>query len=362
MSMSEPVGVGPAGGSAAAAQPVARAAARGVPWWMVAAAAAIAAVALWWAGERTGRVERDLSRRVQDVERAGELAGAQLRAVSDALRDAQARAALLEAKLADLLGQQAQLRQLYDEIARNRGDLVLADVENSIMIAAQQLQLAGNVPAALAALQDAEQLLARSSQGPLIGLRRVLVRDIERLKALPLADFAAAVNRLDAVIGSVDQLPLLAEVHAPAAGSGASAASGPGADGTGLRERVARTGQQGFDGFLAELRRLFRVQRVDRPEALLLAPEQRYFVREHLRLMLLNARLNLLARSEALFRADLGRAIAVLERWFDTGSRPVAAAAGTLRQLQSAPLTIEAPSLSEAVSAVRAARAAADRP
>ncbi len=358
--MSEPVGVGPAGGSAAAAQPVARAAARGVPWWMVAVAALIAAVALWWTSERTSRVERDLSRRVQDVERAGELAGGQLRAVSDALRDAQARAALLEAKLADLLGQQAQLRQLYDEIARNRGDLVLADVENSIMIAAQQLQLAGNVPAALAALQDAEQLLARSSQGPLIGLRRVLVRDIERLKALPLADFAAVVNRLDAVIGSVEQLPLLAEVQSPAAGPGA--ANGPAAEGAGLRERVARTGQQGFDGFLAEVRRLFRVQRVDRPEVLLLAPEQRYFVREHLRLMLLNARLNLLARNEALFRADLGRAIAVLERWFDTGSRQVAVAAGTLRQLQTAPLTIEAPSLSEAVSAVRAARAAADRP
>lgn len=335
----------------------------GVPpvWWLLGLAVLIV-LAVWFVQDRLGRVERDLARRVQDVEGREAQRDQQLKLQADLLRDAQARAALLEAKLADSLGQQTQLRQLYDEMARTRGDLMLADVENSILIAAQQLQLGGNVHSALLALTDAEQVLARSNPSALIGLRRVITRDIERLKAVPLADFAAAVNRLDAVIGVIEQMPLLADVQL--AVSGASSARAPvDAPQPGLRglsERVARTGQQGWEAFVAELRALVRVQRVDRPEALLLSPDQRFLARESLRLQLLNARLNLLARNESLFRADLGRATEAIEQWFDREHRSVVAAQGALRQLQATRLAVDLPSLAESVAAVRAARAARD--
>jgi uroporphyrin-3 C-methyltransferase/uroporphyrinogen III methyltransferase/synthase len=238
---------------------------------------------------------------------------------------------------------------------------MLADVESSVMIAAQQLQLGGNVNSALLAMQDAEQVLARSNQPSMIGLRRVLTRDIERLKSVPLADFAAAVNRLDAVIGMVEQMPLLADLQA--AGAGAPAARGgepPAAGLRGLPERVARTGLQGWDAFVAELRSLFRVQRVEQPEALLLSPDQRFLARETLRLQLLNARLNLLARNDALFRGDLARATGAIDKWFDPQHKTVVAAQAALRQLQATRLAIDLPSLAESIGAVRAARAASD--
>ncbi|MEI7445997.1 MAG: hypothetical protein WCK28_13995 [Burkholderiales bacterium] len=95
----------------------------------------------WFVQDRTGRVERDLARRLQDAELRDGQRDQQLKLLGDTLRETQAKAAVLEAKLADSLGQQSQLRQLYDEMARTRGDLMLADVENSIMIAAQQLQI-----------------------------------------------------------------------------------------------------------------------------------------------------------------------------------------------------------------------------
>jgi uncharacterized protein HemX len=340
---------------------------RGIPATAVALVvgfALLAAAGLWFAQDRVGRLERDIARRMQDAEmRSGQLEQ-QAKLLADSLRETQGRAAVLEAKLADSLGQQSQLRQLYDEMARTRGDLMLADVENSVMIAAQQLQLSGNVNSALLALQDAEQVLARSNQTAPIGLRAVLTRDIERLKAVPLTDFTAAVNRLDAVVGSVDQLPLLADVapvvpgRAPDAGAAADPAP---ADGLrGLPQRVARTGLQGWDAFVAELRQLVRVQRVDRPDALLLAPDQRYFARENLRLQLLNARLNLLARNEPLFRADIARAVEAIDRWFDAENKATAAALLTLRQLTATPLSIQLPSLGESIAAVRAARAASD--
>lgn len=339
----------------------ARRASSGPAWALLALAAALAAAAGWFVQDRVGRLERDLARRVQDVELREQQRDQQLKLLADTLRDVQARGALLEAKLADTFGQQAQLRQLYDEMARNRGDLMLADVESSVMIAAQQLQLGGNVNSALLAMQDAEQVLARSNQPAMIGLRRVLARDIERLRAVPLADFGAAVARLDAVVGMVEQMPLLADLQPAVAGAPNVREAEP--QGSGLRgmtERFARTGLQGWDAFVAELRGLFRVQRVDRPEALLLSPDQRFLAREALRLQLLNARLNLLARNESLFRADLARATAAIEKWFDPRHRTVVAAQGALRQLQATRLAIDLPSLGESIAAVRAARAASD--
>ena len=337
----------------------------GLPAWLGWGLGALLAVgaAVWFAQDRLSAVEREVARRLQGAETLDLQRDQQLKLLSDTLREAQTRTAVLEAKLAESSGQQAQLRALYDEMARTRGDLMLADAENSIMIAAQQLQVAGNVQAALLALQDADQVLARSSQPAMIGLRRIVLRDIEQLKAVPVADFTAAVNRLDGVIAALDLMPLLADVAPaepaqPAAPAGAAAVPASGLQG--LTERVTRTGFRGWEGFVAEFKQLLRVQRIDQSEALLLAPDQRWFVRESLRLQLLNARLNLLARNEPLLRRDLARATESIERHFDRQNRTVAGALASLAQLQATRFAIELPSLAESTAAVRAARAASE--
>ncbi len=332
----------------------------GLPQWVLNGLMllALAAVALY-VQNRLGRSERDTARRIQTFEVREQQFEQQVKLLGDTLREAQGKSAVVEAKLADTLGQQAQLRQLYEQMALSRGDAMLADVENAVMIATQQLQLGGNVQSALLALQDADQILSRSNQPALIGLRRHLARDIERLKAMPLNDFAAAVSRLDAVIEVADQLPLVADINLR--GRSEPGVIEPTRSGLlGLPERVARTSLQGWEGFISELRQLVRVQRLDQPEALLLSPDQRYFARENLRLLLLNARLNLLARNEGLFRGDIERATKALDRWFDVSQRPVASALASMRQLQSTALSLQMPSLSETAAAVRAARAAGD--
>ncbi len=332
----------------------------GLPQWVLNGLMllALAAVALY-VQNRLGRSERDTARRIQTFEVREQQFEQQVKLLGDTLREAQGKSAVVEAKLADTLGQQAQLRQLYEQMALSRGDAMLADVENAVMIATQQLQLGGNVQSALLALQDADQILSRSNQPALIGLRRHLARDIERLKAMPLNDFAAAVSRLDAVIEVADQLPLVADINLR--GRSEPGVIEPTRSGLlGLPERVARTSLQGWEGFISELRQLVRVQRLDQPEALLLSPDQRYFARENLRLLLLNARLNLLARNEGLFRGDIERATKALDRWFDVNQRPVASALASMRQLQSTALSLQMPSLSETAAAVRAARAAGD--
>jgi uroporphyrin-3 C-methyltransferase len=109
----------------------------------------------------------------------------------------------------------------------------------------------------------------------------------------------------------------------------------------------------------AEVRSLLRVTRVDTPEAALLAPEQAFFVRENLKLRLLNARLALMSRQFDIAQADLRESQAVLERYFDRSSRRVAATGETLRSVaaQSRQLVVPRPEASlAALAAVSAGR------
>lgn len=353
----------PAFGSASS--PISNGATRSGRWgsprlWGALVLLVIALAAVAWMQQRSGRTERELARRAQASEARVTLAEQQLRSLTDALREVQGKSAVIEARLAESLSQQAQMRLLYEQVAQARGEAVLAEVESAVTMAAHQLQLTGNIPSALIALQEADRSLSKSNQPEALGLRRVLARDIERLKALPVADFATAVNRLDALIALIDQLPLRADVL-PSEPTATAGPQEPVAAGLrGLPERMVRTGTQGWQAFVAELRQLVTVQRIDTPEAFLLSPSQRTFARENLRLMLLNARLNLLARNESLFRSDVGKALAQVERYFDPNSRPVSASINTLRQFESGALSLQLPSLNETLSAIRTARPAGE--
>jgi uroporphyrin-3 C-methyltransferase len=85
----------------------------------------------------------------------------------------------------------------------------------------------------------------------------------------------------------------------------------------------------------SEVRGLVRVTRIDSPEAVLVSPEQTMYLRENLKLRLLNARLALLSRQFDTAAADLRESQALLDRWFDRGARRVTLAGETLRQVSA---------------------------
>ncbi len=305
------------------------------------AIAVLLLAAAWW----TTRAE--LAELRDGVARQLREAGAEARdsrtiakEVQEAVRDAQARIGAMEAKLLESQSQQLALEALYQELSRSRDEWVLAEVEQTLAIAGQQLQLAGNVQAALVALQTADARLARSDRPQFLGLRKVIARDIDRLKNAPSVDIAGMTLRLDQLIGAVDQLPLLADGRpkspepAPAAGEPAG-------------------WERAWHAVWEELKSLVRVQRLDASDAALLAPESRLFLRENLKLRLLHARLALLQRDEAAFRGDLKAAQTWLGRWFDTKQKPVATALQTLTTLNAAAVNVELPSIAESLSAVR---------
>ena len=111
----------------------------------------------------------------------------------------------------------------------------------------------------------------------------------------------------------------------------------------------------------SELRQLVVVRQVNNPEPPLLPPSQAYFLRENLRLRLLNARLTLLTRDEAGYREDLRAAQRWIQRYFDPRSKLTADALNQLKQLSSSTLSFEMPTISESLDAVRGYKSRRER-
>ncbi len=106
-----------------------------------------------------------------------------------------------------------------------------------------------------------------------------------------------------------------------------------------------------------EVRGLIRVTPIDRPEAMLIAPEQAFFLRENLKLRLLNARLALLSRQFDTAQSDLRDAQAALERYFDRSSKRTQNAIDLVRQVstQARQVTVPRPDATLAAMAAVAA-------
>jgi uroporphyrin-3 C-methyltransferase len=312
------------------------------------ALAVLAAVvaALWLdTRSRIGSTQEELARRLRDIETEGREARSAARQAQDGLREALAKIVALETRISESQAQQAALEGLYQELARNRDEWQLAEIEQVLAIAQQQLQLSGNVRAGLLALQLAESRLSRSDRPQFLAVRRALARDIERLKSLPALDLPGMSLRLDGLVASVDTLPLAYEERAGRDKAAAAKQAAPAAE----EGKLERLGAE----IWRELRQLVVVRKIEGQEPPLVPPAQAYFLRENLKLRLLNARLGLLTRNEAGYREDLRAAQAWIQRYFDARSKAAQAALAQLKQLSSATLSFEAPSIADSLEAVR---------
>ncbi len=318
--------------------------------WVAIIALVIAVFAGGYSYRQLGNVKRESARRLAELQQAVTTANDTANRADAEARAARQQAAVVEARLAEEQGQREALEQLYSDLSRGRDEAVLVEVERLITVAAQELQLSGNVATALAALQTADARLSRSDNARFVPLRRVLARDIERLKGLPAIDFPAMSSRIDSLLAAVDTLPLAFDERAER-----SAASKEAAKASGFWSRLGAE-------VWGELKQLVTVRRMNAAEPPLLPPDQAYFVKQNLRLRLLNARLSLLARDEAGYREDLRAAQAWLREYFDVRSKPTADALAQLKQLSSATIAFEMPTISESLQAVRAFQARRERP
>jgi uroporphyrin-III C-methyltransferase len=327
--------------------------------WLLGIIAVLGLGAASYALMQLSQVRKEASRRLTDLEqttvRTSEIAA---RADAEA-RAARERAALLEARVAEEQSQRESLEQLYADLSRGRDEAVLVEVERLVAMAGQELAISGNVGTALAALQTADARLARVENARFVPLRRVIARDVEKLKAAPTVDITGIALKLDQLAAGAESWPLLSDPRPQPSAAATSPASDPMAPSPGLPwwERwVERLRME-----LGDYRDLVRLRQVETPDALLLAPQQQQLVRLQIKLRILNARQAVLARNDRLYRADLMDAQALITRYVDVRQPAAAAAAGLIKQLSATPLSVDVPQINDSIAAVRAARTAPGR-
>ena len=311
---------------------------------LLAAVSLLALGLAWRADQRVHGSERELVKRQQ--ESADRVAEALLlaRQAQDAMRDATAKVALLEARLGEVALQRGQLEELVRSVARSRDENLVSDIESAMRAAVQQSALTGSAEPLVATLKQSDERLARASQPRLEPVRRAIARDLDRVKASSVADVATLSVKVDEVVRLVDELPLLSaseprrDFAAEDRPAGAAPAPAPAASAAeDLGERVSRelgrASRFFADNIWSEVRSLVRITPIAHPEAMLVSPDQAFFLRENLKLRLLNARLALMARQFDAAQADLKWAQGAIERYFDRGSKRTQMAADLLRQV-----------------------------
>ena len=336
-----------------------------VPRWVQACIAGLAVLLFlqWWtARQDISNLRDEMARRLQQGDATNTEAKLVSKTAEEAVKELQGKVSVLEGKQIESQSQQLALEQLYQDLSKNRDDWALAEIEQVLSTASQQLQLAGNVQGALIALQNADRSLSRSDKPQFITIRRAIAKDMDMLKSLAVPDTTGIAVRLDTLISSVDGMPLLSDEKPslpatppkqsrhpdPKAVAGADKAQG-----SQWTSSLGDKWQSWTEEMSTEFKQLIRVRTVDTPDALLLSPTQAYYAKENLKLRLLNARLALLTRNEMAFRSDMSAAQDQIGKYFDTRAKQTQSAQTLLKSVQSSNVSIEMPALVESLNAVR---------
>ncbi|WP_322992527.1 uroporphyrinogen-III C-methyltransferase [Limnohabitans sp.] len=313
---------------------------------VVAGLALFLSVLLW---QKLSRIQEQLARQSADAGQQSLEAKAWAKQAQETVKDSAARLALVETRLGEVALQRSQLEELIQSLSRSRDENLVVDIESALRMAQQQTQLTGSFEPLLAALKSAQTRLQRAAQPRLAPVLRALEKDLDRLSTAQVFDLPGLLIKLDEGVALVDGLVLANQALPTAAMNGSLSAAKP--------EAAPSWWMAGLKQFADQLKGLVRVSRIESPEAALLSPEQGFFLRENLKLKLLNARLGLLARQKDAARADLASASITVRRYADASSRKTVQMLQLLEQSAEQLKASDSPRLEGSLAALATAAA-----
>jgi uroporphyrin-3 C-methyltransferase len=306
--------------------------------------AVLVLIFLWqWIDEhyQINQVQQELAKRLTEMDGENKANQTLLTQNQEVVRELGGKLSLLESKYADSQNQRAALETLYQEMSSSRDQTALADVEQMLMIAGQQLQLSANIKAALIAMQQADNRLQRLDRPALNGLRKSINHDIDKLRALPNIDVAGINLRIDNLVASIDTLPLSQDIRKQVEQAVPAAV------------KEENVWAKFWRELWQEAKQLVRIENTEKHELPLLSPTQTFFLRENLKIRLLSARLSLLSHDEASFKRDLKSAQEWISLYFDTRSNDGSQALLSLQKLEASNINIDLPDITGSLEAVR---------
>jgi uroporphyrin-3 C-methyltransferase len=287
---------------------------------------------------RFNHVEQVLTQRLEQYAATNQQASAQAKLAEERSIQAMSKTELLEQKLAQSRDEQENLETLYKELTNSREERTIAEIEQLLIIANQQLQLAGNIRPALLALQTAYSRLQQIETPQAALLRKTVLDDIQHLQNLPQANIADLNLELEALARMVDAIPLVSDRHPEAL------PAKPGSE-TNAWRRLAREVWE-------DVKSLVRLERIDRPEPPLLSPEQTFFLRENVKLRLLMARIALLQQDGKSYRHNMESAAEWIKQHFDVTAPKTLKVLSRIRGLADDAVDSQIPDINDSLGLV----------
>jgi len=289
-------------------------------------------------------------------------------------RETAAKLALLDAKVMEVALQRTQLEDLMQSLSRTRDENLIAELESMLRLGQQQAQLMGSAQPLISALKTAEQRLSKTSQPKLLAIDKALLKDLDRIKSTPVLDTPALLLKLDQLVQKLELLPLLNEPQnsftsqveeqtnklAIQDKSGqtqnANTPLTPKSWAESIRGNSAGWLDSLSSNIWSQLKGLVRVSKINQPEASLLTPSQGYFLKENLKLRLLNAKLGLLAHQISSFKADLSESQKDFDKYFAMQSKQGQEVAALLKEIKELGAQPETPQIQDTWSAINTTR------
>ena len=254
--------------------------------------------------------------------------------------------AQLTAKLAEGLQTfNKQQRDLANDIQTLRAkdqhlrkDWLLNEAEYLLQLANYRLLFARDINTAVVALNTADSRLRETGDPGLISVRKVIAESVQALKAVPQADLAGLSLSMSAISKDVASLPL----NTPDPQSRMQEQK------TGLDQtRKVKSWSALPAAIWHDLKGLIIIRDHTQPVEPLLAPDQRFFLTENLRLQIEQARLAMLTGHVEVYQERLATAIHWIEKYFDKESSRTRATLQTLKQLQASAIAPPLPDISK---------------
>jgi len=201
------------------------------------------------------------------------------------------------------------INALAGKIKTNLNDRwLVTEASNLITIANQQAKLNHDAPAAISALEAADQRLREARDPALTAAREALTSDIIALRGVSELDVTGIALTLSKLEKDVAFLPLKNEAPAATETAAAPAETEAATDISSMASKVWN-----------DLKSLVTVRRsFNSTSPALLPPGQKFFLQQNLRLKLEAARIALLKRDNQVFQDSINTSTAWLDEYFDT--------------------------------------------
>ena len=143
----------------------------------------------------------------------------------------------------------------------------------------------------------------------MLPIKQAISQDLAALKNRPYLNVSATALRLDRLESAVDSLPLLVDSTMNAQNAEPAPTSKAGSFWT-----------RAWDNTSELVKSMVEVRKLDNNDAMLIGSEQVFYLRENLRMRLLDARLALLQHNSEVYQNDLAAIEETVKRYFDVQS------------------------------------------